>query len=71
MSENVFTQQLPKHRFTEYSKAQFNVDMIEKRKRRCIGNFGKNKTDDDIDVVINQVGKIKEYQRLDYLVPEK
>ena len=45
--------------------------MIEKRKRRCIGNFGKNKTDDDIDVVINQVGKIKEYQRLDYLVPEK
>ena len=71
MSENVFTQQLPKHRFTEYSKAQFNIDMIEKRRRRCIGNFGKNKTDDDIDVVINSVGKIKEYQRLDYLVPEK
>lgn len=58
MSDNIFTQQLPKHRFTDYSKAQLNIDMIERRKRR---NLGKNRTDEDISVVINQVGKIKEY----------
>lgn len=61
MSDNVFTNALPKHRFTEYSKAQLNIDMIEKRKRRNISGIGKNRTDDDIEMVINSVGKIKEY----------
>ena len=59
---------MPKHRFTNYSKAQLNIDLIEKRKGYYLG---KNKTDEDLEVLVNNVNKIKEYKRLGYLIPEK
>lgn len=68
MSDNVFTQKLPHHRFTDYSKAVLNIDLLEKRNRLKIV---KNKTDEDLIKVVDHVDKIKEYQRLEYLFPEK
>ena len=69
MTNNVFTRQLPHHRFTDYSKAQLNIDMIERRQRR---NIGKNRTDEDLElaaIAIRAKGNIQEYQRKEFLIP--
>lgn len=69
MANNIFTRQLPKHRFTDYSKAQLNIDLIERRQRRNIAN--KNRTDEDLELAlaIGAKGNIKEFQRLEHLNP--
>lgn len=41
---------LPKHRFTEYSKAQFNIQLLERRKRR---NMTRNKSEEKITAAVN------------------
>jgi len=68
MANNVFTHQLPKHRFTDFSQAQLNIDLLERRRKR---HLGKHKTDEDIELaaVASSMGNIKKYARLDYLKP--
>lgn len=68
MTHNVFTRQLPRHRFTDYSKAQLNNHLLERRNDR---DGGKYKTDEDVqvEIVIGQVGNLRDEGRLEYLYP--
>ena len=53
MSQNSFTRQLPKHRFIDYSKAQLNNNLME---RKFADNYGKSMECKQMEAVIDHVG---------------
>ena len=58
---------MPKHRFTDYSKAQINIDYLEKRKYQ---NGSKNNGElVNLAIAMNSLPKLKDYVRLEYLNP--
>lgn len=64
---NFMQAHLPKHRFTDYGKAQVNIQMIERKKQTSLNRAAEQYH--EIQDLLATNPHIKKYRRLQYLHP--